>query len=103
MENMCPTLSTGQCLQKREFKNNKKNGRWVWLDKSGKLDSIFHYKNVIVSMDHMRFMNQGRISIKQNYKSGRLNGKITEFYANGNIQNKGSYLDDAPNNKWEMV
>ena len=90
----------GSMSAEGEFKNNKKNGRWAWLDKSGKLDSIFHYKNGRLNGSY-EIYNQGRISIKQNYKSGRLNGKITEFYANGNIKNKGSYLDDAPNNKWE--
>ena len=70
------------------------------LGKSGKLDSIFHYEDGRLNGSY-EIYNKGRISIKQNYKSGKLNGKITEFYANGNIKNKGSYLDDAPNNKWE--
>ena len=82
-------FTNGSISTEGEYKNNKKNGRWVWLGKSGKLDSIFHYKDGRLNGSY-EIYNKGRISIKQNYKSGKLNGKITEFYANGNIKKKGS-------------
>lgn len=47
---------------------NKKNAEWTYWDEDGKLTKI------------------------ENYTIGKLNGTYAEYYSNGNIKLKGSYL-----------
>ena len=58
-ENRILYYENGQIKEEKNYKDGKKDGKWIW-----------YYKN-------------GRIKFENNYKDGELNGKMTSYFENG--------------------
>ncbi len=60
-----------------DFIDDKEDGKWVKIDTSGKVRSIYYYVK------------------------GKIEGLSRDFFANGEIEKKGYYLNGKMNGKWQ--
>jgi len=69
----------------------------------GKLKVTEYYKKVGDNQELVRkrkYYENGQIDYEENYKDGKLDGKLTGYYENGQIRGEGNYKDGEQDGKY---
>lgn len=70
---------TNKLIEKGQFKNGLKFNSWTQWFANGKIKRIQIYKEGNQEGQAKVFNEQGKLLVIENYKNGKLNGKITYF------------------------
>lgn len=80
-----------------QYKEGKKDGLYIELDKSGYIVKKEEYKDGKLHGESCQWFRSGRLSKKQEYKNGKLDGKSIICYDKGFIQEESEYKDGKRN------
>ena len=74
-----------------QYKEGKRNGLYLELDKQGRLLKKIDYKNDLIDGLNCVWRTNGLLSVKQEYKEGHLDGLSLIYNDNGFIQEESQY------------
>ena len=77
------------------IKSNKKlfSGVGKLYYKSGKLDTIFHFKNGILEGNGIGYYESGKIKLTFNYTKGSINGFTKSYYESGKLETEKYFVN----------
>jgi antitoxin component YwqK of YwqJK toxin-antitoxin module len=90
------------------YRDMKKDSVWMNYGPSGKLSNAETYKNDLLNGKRTVYYVTDDPSDKilkimevSNYQDGKLNGELIQFFENGTLREKGSYVLGKKNGVWE--
>ena len=75
----------GNIEREIEMIDGKRNGKIIKYYETGKIKSIFNWKNDTIEGDAITYDTNGIVESKSQWKSDKLEGKSIFYYPNGNI------------------
>ena len=91
--------------QKGNFKNGKKEGRWVGVEKS-RIRLRENYKNGKLNGIRKKYWwnfsygNFPQLGVKETYKNGELHGPCYRYWKNGQLDQKSNYKNGKKHGLW---
>ena len=92
--------------QKGNFKNGKKEGRWVGVEKS-RIRLRENYKNGKLNGIRKKYWwnfsygNFPQLGVKETYKNGELHGPCYRYWKNGQLDQKSNYKNGKKHGQWK--
>ena len=84
-----------------EFKNGRREGKWIFYYLDGKLKEEREYKNGSKNGLCKKYSKEGKIDKITSYKDGIKNGKYKEFDSNEKLCLEGVYLNGKKEGLWK--
>jgi antitoxin component YwqK of YwqJK toxin-antitoxin module len=114
----------GSVKVSRNFVKGKPDGKFLRYSSNGKIESEINYKNGLQDGPEIRYDSESNIRSQSNYaagkttgkeiknyedyvqtanynKEGKYDGEYSEIYTNGNIKQKGKYINGKKDGTWE--
>jgi antitoxin component YwqK of YwqJK toxin-antitoxin module len=108
----------------RNFVKGKPDGKFLQYGSNGKIESEVNYKNGLQDGPEIRYDSESNVRSQSNYaagkttgkevknyedyvqtanynKEGKYDGEYSEIYTNGNIKQKGKYVNGKKDGTWE--
>jgi antitoxin component YwqK of YwqJK toxin-antitoxin module len=92
---------TGEFRAKGLYKDNNKNGEWIYYYPDGKVEQKGKYnKQGHPTGEWTWYYENGQIWRQEHYKGGKLEGLMQEYKEDGKLITKGEYQDDLKEGPW---
>jgi hypothetical protein len=82
-----------QDLNIGNFVDNLEDGKWIKIDTSGKVRSLYYYIKGKLEGQSKDFFKNGAIEKKGHYMNGKKVGNWQTYYANGKIKEEEMFID----------
>ncbi len=86
----------GEVMGKGIYINRAKQGTWMYWDNNGILSSEEEYKNDKLINTRKVYYAGGGIARTEPYQDGLINGKVQEFFEEGQLKYEANYIDGNP-------
>ena len=90
----------GKIMFEQNFKDGKRDGKYIDYLPNGKIMFEQNYKNDIIDGKCIWYHENGQIEEEGNYKDGKKDGKWIWYYEGGQIFGEGNYKDGERDGKW---
>jgi antitoxin component YwqK of YwqJK toxin-antitoxin module len=82
------------CKINQYDENNRKDGKWVYIDDNGNIEKIINYTNGLINGDYISFFYNLTIKSKLFFLNGIKIDSNFYYYKNGNIKSEFFIIND---------